>query len=158
MNQQMQRNPRGFVEMGGVLTDQGLQAQGDATDANLSHVQLQAQGDATDAHLSQAARKKGKPVKSHKQRRFEKSVHALAASSCGLIPRAVFSRVARDIVSEHSNTVQRFSAKALSTFQAASEEFVTQRMQLADQLAHHAGRQTVSPKDLRVAHETLSLQ
>ncbi|XP_073813701.1 centromere identifier [Musca autumnalis] len=107
--------------------------------------------EATTSHQAAAVKKKRKQkTPMQKDLRFLRDVQKLQGSTHYLIPRLPFSRVIREIMMSVSRTVDRITPTALEALQAASEMYLTQRLQDAYMLTLHRGRVTLDVRDMQL--------
>jgi len=76
-------------------------------------------------------------------RRYQKSTDML-------ISKAPFSRLVREIASDFKFDL-RFQADAIQAIQAAAEQYLVEHFEETNLLAIHAKRQTIIPKDSKLA-------
>ncbi|XP_061390350.1 histone H3-like centromeric protein cid [Musca vetustissima] len=81
---------------------------------------------------------------------FLRDVQKLQNRTDYLIPRLPFARLIREIMLDSSRYVERITPPALEALQAASEMYVTQRLQDAYMLTLHRGRVTLDVRDMEL--------
>lgn len=67
-----------------------------------------------------------------------------------IIPTAPFQRLVQEIAQNYKNDL-RIKAEAYSALQDASESYVIDLFQKSNKCAIHESRETIQPKDLRLA-------
>jgi len=69
------------------------------------------------------------------------------------MPRAAFQRLARECFQGHGSQPLRYQGAAFEALQEACENYMTNIFSLSGSLAKHAGRKTITEKDLKFACE-----
>ncbi|KAM7344520.1 centromere identifier [Cochliomyia hominivorax] len=98
--------------------------------------------------IVKSRRKQNNPLQLEK--RFWKEVKTLQTRTDNLIPMLPFSRLVREIMQETSTEVTKITPTALGAIQAASELYLTQRLQDAYMLTLHRGRVTLEVRDMQM--------
>uniref|UniRef100_A0A1I8MHW3 Core Histone H2A/H2B/H3 domain-containing protein n=1 Tax=Musca domestica TaxID=7370 RepID=A0A1I8MHW3_MUSDO len=94
------------------------------------------------------SRKQKTPIQ--KDLMFLRDVQKLQNRTNFLIPRLPFARLIRELILDSSRQVDRITPTALEALQAASEMYVTQRLQDAYMLTLHRGRVTLDVRDMEL--------
>jgi len=68
-----------------------------------------------------------------------------------IIPIAPFNRLVQELAADFTNGDLRFKANAYEAFHTAAEDYLIKLFGDANEMAIHARRETVQPKDLRLA-------
>jgi len=90
------------------------------------------------------------PVKlTMKERRMNREIKNYQESTTCFLPRATFRRVVSSLTAETVGSGIRFNSDSIKALQIAAEDEVTQVFAGANILAHQAGRDTVTPLDVR---------
>ena len=69
-------------------------------------------------------------------------------SECYYIPYALFNRLAREILSDFSGVVNRFTQSAIVNLHLATEMYIIKLFQISRQAMEHANRVTLQAKDI----------
>lgn len=98
-------------------------------------------------------------VMQHKKRRYRPGTVALREvrryqkSTELLIPEAPLNRLVREITQNMGKEELRYQSTAILALQEASEAYMVGLFERADRYRVHAGRETVSEQDLKLAKE-----
>uniref|UniRef100_A0A1B0AFU7 Core Histone H2A/H2B/H3 domain-containing protein n=1 Tax=Glossina pallidipes TaxID=7398 RepID=A0A1B0AFU7_GLOPL len=98
----------------------------------------------------QSRRKKTAPIR--RDVRFLREVRHLQMRTDFMIPRLPFSRLVREIITQHSTIVCKVTAAAFEALQTATEMYVGQRLQDAYMLTLHRKCVTLQVKDMKLIH------
>ena len=95
------------------------------------------------------------PVKvtiSRKERRQIRLIREQQERTTNTIPKQAFRRVVNDIAAEVAPDINaRFSSSALHALQTGAEDEITRLMSAGYKIARHAGRDTLTAKDIKLA-------
>lgn len=77
-----------------------------------------------------------------------KKQQKLTSTAC---PKQAVERLVREIAADYKTDV-RFNRQALLALQSGAEQYLVDMFKQAQSFAIHAGRQTITPDDLKLAH------
>jgi histone H3/H4 len=103
------------------------------------------------------AKQPRKKSKASRMRGFAKKVATLAAKPTPMIPVAIFTRLVKEISRDigGAGCDKRFGGDAMRMLQHTAEEYVTERICLAEKFARHSGRHTTTARDFQLACKTI---
>ena len=90
------------------------------------------------------------PVKmTMKEKRMAREIKNYQESQKTFLPAATFRRLVSEITQQTVGDGIRFNAKSIKALQTAAEDEITTVFQGSNILAHQAGRDTVTPLDVK---------
>jgi histone H3/H4 len=84
-----------------------------------------------------------------KERRMAREIKNMQESSSSFLPAATFRRVVSSVTKDTVGDGFRFNGESIRALQTAAEAEITKVFQGANILARQAGRDTVTPQDIK---------
>jgi histone H3 len=117
----------------------------------LHELQQKAKRKADEGGVKEALKKQDrKPHRYHPGTVALREIRKFQRGTDNLIRKLPFSRLVREIAQDFKNDV-RFQGEAILALQEASEAYLVGIMQDTNDIAIHAGRVTIMPKDMQLA-------
>tara|TARA_E500000331_G_scaffold277826_1_gene270637 strand:- start:770 stop:1096 length:327 start_codon:yes stop_codon:yes gene_type:complete len=90
-----------------------------------------------------------KPKMTLKERRMAREIKNYQSSANNFLPQATFRRLVASITRENVQDGFRFNSESIRALQTAAEDELTTVFQGANIMARQAGRDTVTPQDVK---------
>ena len=90
-----------------------------------------------------------KPKMTLKERRMAREIKNYQNSASNFLPQATFRRLVSSITNENVQNGFRFNSESIRALQTAAEDELTTVFQGSNIMARQAGRDTVTPQDMK---------